>query len=287
MNARYVVVTPVRNEEMYLPRIAESMVAQTVRPAEWIIVNDGSSDNTGNIASDYASEHPWIRRVDRKDRGYRKPGGGIIEAFYAGYEALACRDWEFMAKLDGDLSFEPAYFERLFEQFTSNPRLGIAGGMLYHMTDGKRELERAPLFHVRGGAKVFRCECWDAIGGLWVGYGSDTIDEVRANMLGWETQSFPDLLLQHHRFTGATYGRWGNMVKNGKADYASGYHPLFLLAKCISRLRKRPYFIGSAGLMYGFLTSYVQRLPRVDTEQRRYIRRQQLAKLLGRPTIWK
>ncbi len=109
MNARYVVVTPVRNEEMYLPRIAESMVAQTVRPAEWIIVNDGSSDNTGNIASDYASEHPWIRRVDRKDRGYRKPGGGIIEAFYAGYEALACRDWEFMAKLDGDLSSSYEY----------------------------------------------------------------------------------------------------------------------------------------------------------------------------------
>jgi poly-beta-1,6-N-acetyl-D-glucosamine synthase len=284
---KYTVITPVRNEEAYLPLIAESMLAQTVRPTEWIIVNDGSNDRTGEIASEYAAKHSWIRRIDRKDRGYRKPGAGIIEAFYEGFNALECQDWDFMAKMDGDLSFEPTYFERLFERFASKPRLGIAGGMLYHMNDGKRELERAPLFHVRGGAKVFRRACWDAIGGLWVGYGSDTIDEVEANMRGWETQSLPDLLIHHHRFTGAAYGRWGSMVKDGKADYASGYHPLFMVAKCIYRLRQRPYVVASTGLMYGFLASYAQRLPRVDAKVRSYIRGQQLAKLTGRATIWK
>jgi hypothetical protein len=287
MGIKYVIVTPVRNEEEYLGRTIESVLTQTVCPAEWVIVNDGSSDQTGSIIDAYMHKYPWIRRVDRKDRGYRKPGAGIIEAFYDGYNALTCHDWNFMAKLDGDLSFEPTYFESVFERFDARPKLGIAGGTLYHVTNAKTELERCPTFHVRGGAKIFRRACWEGIGGLWVGYGSDTIDEVTASMLGWETVSFPDLLMQHHRFTGASYGRWGAMVKDGKADYASGYHPLFMIAKCLSRLPKKPYLMGSAGLMYGFLTSYAQHLPRVDAQLRQYIRREQMARLTGGSTIWK
>ena len=49
MNTRYVVVTPVRDEESYLPLTIESMVRQTIRPQEWIIVNDGSRDKTAEI----------------------------------------------------------------------------------------------------------------------------------------------------------------------------------------------------------------------------------------------
>jgi glycosyltransferase involved in cell wall biosynthesis len=283
----YVVVTPVRDEEAYLPFTIESMVKQSIRPAEWIIVDDGSKDRTGEIIDEAARKYSWIRRCNRTDRGFRKPGAGIIEAFYAGFDALSCRDWEYMAKLDGDLSFAPTYFEEILSRFERDQKLGIAGGTLFHITDGQRELETCPTFHVRGGAKIFRRACWDAIQGLWVGYGSDTIDEVQANMLDWKTMSMADLLMQHHRFTGASYGRWGALVKDGKGDYASGYHPLFLIAKCIRRLIRKPVVIGSAGLMYGYLISYLQNLPRVDPPVRKYIRREQLARLTGRPSIWK
>ncbi len=288
MNSRYVVVTPVRDEQTYLPFTIESMVRQSVQPAEWVIVNDGSNDATGEIANDAARTYSWIKAIHRKDRGYRKWGAGIIEAFYDGFHALETEDWEFMSKLDGDLSFEPNYFERAFRKFEENPKIGIGGGVLYHEEGGQRVLENHPKFHVRGGTKIYRRGCWDAIGGLWVGPGSDTVDEVKANMLGWTSMSFFDIHMTHHRFTGASWGRWGGLVKDGKIDYVSGYHPLFLAAKSLVRLARKPYFLGSFALVYGYISAYLERIPQVNDPQLiRYLRQQQMAKLFGGETIWK
>jgi glycosyltransferase involved in cell wall biosynthesis len=285
---RYVVITPVRDEEKYLPLTIESMVRQTILPAEWIIVDDGSKDSTGKIADEAATRYPWIRAVHRQDRGFRKWGAGIIEAFYDGFNVLKTTDWDFMSKLDGDLSFDPDYFETTFQKFAENPKIGIGGGVLYHDENGRRVLENHPKFHVRGGVKIYRRACWDTIGGLWVGPGSDTVDEVKANMLGWTSESFFDIQMTHHRFTGASFGRWGGLVKDGKIDYVSGYHPLFLAAKSIVRLLRWPYFVGSFALVYGYISASIQRIPRVnDPELIRYLRQQQLARLFGGETIWK
>jgi len=287
-NSKYVVVTPVRDEQEYLRETVDSVIHQTIRPAEYVLVNDGSKDRTGEIIEDYARRYSWIRAVHRSDRGFRKPGGGIIEAFYSGFEALQCRDWDYMSKLDGDLSFAPTYFEGIFERFRANPELGIAGGGLFHLQDGMKVVETCPKFHVRGGAKVYRRACWDTIGGLWVGPGSDAIDEVKANMLGWKSRSFFELEMHHHRFTGATFGRWGGAVKDGRADYVCGYHPLFMLAKCGVRLVRTPYVVGSMALFYGYLSSYLKNVPQVDDPHLiKYLRSQQIARLLNRPTIWK
>jgi biofilm PGA synthesis N-glycosyltransferase PgaC len=285
---KYIVITPVRDEEKYLPFTIESMIKQTILPLEWVIVDDGSKDNTAQIIDEYARDYPWIRAVHRTDRGFRKWGGGIIEAFYFGYDALTCNDWDFMCKLDGDLSFKSTYFESAMQRFKEDPRLGIGGGVLYHLDGEKKIPETHPLFHVRGGVKIFRRACWDAIGGLWIGPGSDTVDEVKGNMLGWKSMSFLDLQLQHHRWTGESFGRWGGIVKDGKTDYVSGYHPLFFTAKIVSRLRRRPIVLGSFAMLYGYLSAWLHRTPRVnDPELIRYIRRQQLARLYGGETIWK
>lgn len=285
---RYVVVTPVRDEEMYLPLTIESMARQTILPAQWVIVNDGSKDGTARIIDEAVREYPWIRAVHRGDRGFRKWGAGIIEAFYDGYNALEVTDWEFMSKLDGDLSFEPDYFERTFSKFRHNPKLGIGGGVLYHYENGRKVLENHPKFHVRGGVKIYRKDCWQALGGLWVGPGSDTVDEVKANMLGWESSSFFDIHMIHHRVTGSSWGKWGGLVKDGKIDYVTGYHPLFLTAKSVVRLKQRPYLLRSLGLLYGYISASMQRIPRVDDlSVIRYLRQQQLARLMGGKTIWK
>lgn len=285
---RHVVITPVRDEEDYLPRTVESMIKQTVLPVQWVLVNDGSKDRTSEIAAEAAAKHSWITVVHRGDRGYRKWGAGIIEAFYAGYDALDCDDWQFMTKLDGDLSFEPTYFERLFERFGHEPKLGIGGGVLYHEESGCWVEETHPKFHVRGGVKTFRRACWDELGGLWVGPGSDTADEVKANMLGWLSRSFSDIRLVHHRFTGASWGRWGSLVKDGKIDYVLGYHPLFVAAKTLRRLPNRPYVAGALVQLYGFLLAWRERMPQVDDARLiRYLRKQQMRRLLGQETIWK
>jgi glycosyltransferase involved in cell wall biosynthesis len=288
MTLKYVVITPVRDEEAYLRLTIESMIGQTIRPAEYVVVNDGSKDKTGQIIDEYACKYSWIRAVHRKDRGFRKVGGGIIEAFNSGLEMVACKDWDFLSKMDGDLSFDPDYFEKCFEYFRKNPRLGVGGGYLYHTANGKRELEVNPLFHVRGGVKIYRRACWEAIGGLWVGPGSDTLDDVKANMLGWTSRSFPELLIHHHRVTGSAYGLWGAAVKDGRADYVSGYHPLFVLGKSLARLPRKPYILGSLGLLWGHIKCRLNGMRRVNDPQLvKYLRQQQMARLLGRETIWK
>ena len=288
MSKCYVVVTPVRDEEEFLPNTIASMIKQSILPVQWVLVNDGSKDRTAEIIDAAAAQHKWITAVHRTDRGYRKWGAGIIEAFYAGYDALGISDWEFMTKLDGDLSFEPTYFEGLFERFAREPQLGIGGGVLYHPENGRLVKESHPKFHVRGGVKTYRKACWDDLGGLWVGPGSDTADEVKANMLGWATRSFADLKLMHHRFTGATWGRWGSLLKDGKIDYVLGYHPLFEAAKTIRRLSKRPYVAGALVQLYGFFSAWKDNTPQVDDARLiQYLRKQQVRRLLGQESIWR
>ncbi len=286
---RYVVITPVRNEASYLPLTIRSMVAQTVRPAMWVIVNDGSGDATGSIAEAAAQAHLWIQVVHRPDRGFRQAGGGVMDAFYDGYRLVENMPWDYLVKLDGDLSFEPDYFQRCFERFAADASLGIAGGTICSQRNGVLEEESKidPAFHVRGATKIYRAECWRAIGGLIRAPGWDTVDEVKANMLGWRTRTLEGVHAIHHRPTGAAYGSWRDMSKGGVANYIAGYHPLFMFLKCIRRLADRPYLIGGCALWTGYLKAWLRRTPRVaDPDLIRYFQRQQLNRLLGRPSLW-
>jgi glycosyltransferase involved in cell wall biosynthesis len=284
----YVTITPVRDEAAYLRNTIASMAAQTVLPMEWVIVNDGSTDGTAEIIDDAATKLPWIRAVHRGNRGFRKAGGGVVEAFNDGYRALTTSNWDFIVKLDGDLSFAPDYFAECFARFAADTRLGVGGGVMCYTKNGREEIEENPLFHVRGATKIYRRACWDAIGGFWPAPGWDTMDEVKASMLGWSTRSFRDLHLIHHRHTGAADGTWKDLVKNGRANYICGYHPLFMFSKCAYRLARRPYLIGSLALAYGFVSGYWQDVPRVnEPDTIAYLRHQQLARLLGRTTIWR
>lgn len=286
---KYVIITPVRDEEKHIESTIDCVCRQTLRPVEWIIVNDGSSDRTGEIADTYAAQHSWIRVLHRANRGFRKSGGGVMEAFYDGYRSVQSKDWDLLVKLDGDLSFEADYFERCVAHFREDPTLGVGGGEIYHdCGNGELKVEKNPHFHVRGATKIYRRECWEAIGGLWPASGWDTIDEVKANMLGWTTHAFPELRLLHHRLTGLEEGLFRDRVKHGVACYVSGYHPLFVAASCVSRLQKKPRIVGSIGMMYGFLKSHLTRPPRLeDRSYLEYIRGQQLRRLLGMETIWR
>jgi glycosyltransferase involved in cell wall biosynthesis len=284
----YVIVSPVRNEEGNIEATIRSVAEQTVLPAEWKIVDDGSSDRTRQIVEEAARTYPWVSVLHRPDRGYREPGGGVIAAFYEGYERIGQTDWQFLVKLDGDLVLPADYFERCLDEFRRDPRLGIGGGNVYHLEGGAEVSEPNPRFHVRGATKMYRRECWEAIGGLLRAPGWDTIDEAKAQMVGWDTRSFPEVRALHLRRTGSADGCWRNAVKNGRANYVSGYHPVFMLAKCFKRVAERPYGVVAAGLFYGFASGYWKRLPHVDDPLLvRYIRQQQVRRLLRRETIWK
>lgn len=286
---RYVVISPVRNEAQFLPGTIQCMVEQSIPPAQWILVNDGSTDDTPAIIDAAAARHPWIVAVHRKDRGFRQAGGGVMEAFYEGFRAIRVPDWEFLVKFDGDVSFANDYFEACLQRFAAEPRLGIGGGLVCGRANGVLEPESKvdPAFHVRGATKIYRRECWDQIGGLVRATGWDTIDEVKANMLGWSTRTLADIHLIHHRPAGAAYGCWSNLVKNGRANYLAGYHPVFMLLKCLRRAFEKPYLVVGLGLWTGFIACYFKRVPRAaEREVIRYFRQQQLNRLLGRKSLW-
>jgi biofilm PGA synthesis N-glycosyltransferase PgaC len=287
-SARYVVITPVRDEAAYLPETIRSVVQQTITPVQWVIVNDGSTDTTGEIVDRAAAEQPWITAVHHPNRGSRQNASGVMQAFHQGYQSVGNVEWDFLVKLDGDVRVEPDYFEKCIDQFRKDSMLGVGGGVIYNVIGGAHVLEPCPEFHVRGATKIYRRECWDAIGGLLTGPGWDTVDEVKANMLRWKTRSFPELKVIHFRPTGQAEGSWKNSVKDGRSDYVTGYHPLFMFLKCVKRLVERPVLLGSIGLMYGFVGSYFRGIPRVDDKALiRYVQRQQLRRLLLMDSIWK
>ncbi|GGA59953.1 glycosyl transferase family 2 [Edaphobacter acidisoli] len=300
---QYIVISPVRNEAEYLETTIRDMARQTVKPLRWILVNDGSTDSTPKIADRWASEYRWIVAVHlhsqkrdvsgathegQQERGRRAREAKEIIAFYEGYATLANVEWDFLVKLDGDVGLQPDYFERCFQEFERDPKLGIGGGDICNFIDGEWRVEENPRFHVRGATKIYRRACWDDIGGVERGAGWDTLDEVKANMKGWSTRSFPGLQVAHYRYTGAANGSWQNAVKKGEWNYISGYHPLFMAMKCVKRIAQKPLVTGSAGLLCGYLLALFRRVPQVDDKKLiRYIKQQQLRRLTFRSTIWK
>jgi glycosyltransferase involved in cell wall biosynthesis len=286
--AAYAIITPVRNEGDRIEETIDSVVKQTIRPSRWVLVDDGSADKTGPLIDAAAGKHPWIAAIHRPDRGFRKQGGGVIEAFYDGLKLVEQESWDFLVKLDGDLSFPGDYFENCFKRFAADSRLGIGGGTIYGELNGARVEDSPgdPPFHVRGATKIYRRAAWQAIGGLIAAPGWDTLDEVKANMLGWRTYSFKDLPVLQLKPTGSADGSWQNWVKNGLANYVVGYHPLFMLAKCLRRAAARCSPSVTVGLSWGFLSGYVKRVPRADPDVVRYVRQQQLKCLCFKPSLW-
>jgi biofilm PGA synthesis N-glycosyltransferase PgaC len=285
----YVVISPVRNEEEYLYVTISSLVAQTIRPTSWILVNDGSSDNTGRIADEAAQRHEWIQVIHRSDRGFRQSGVGVVEAFYDGFARVQSRPWHYIVKLDGDVRLPPCYFELLMKEFERDEQLGICSGDVFNEEEGGLVLDSPndPVFHVRGAAKIYRRACWDAIGGIPQVTGFDCVDNVKARMLGWHTRRFSSLEVIHLRKTGVANGIWRNSFKDGSGANAIGYHPLFLFLKCFKRaIGGSP--IGGLGQLCGFVKAYFGKIPRIQDRQLvQYLRRQQLNRLLGKESIWR
>jgi biofilm PGA synthesis N-glycosyltransferase PgaC len=280
MARQYAIVSPVRDEERHIEKTIRSVIGQTVKPAQWVIVDDGSTDRTAAIVERYLPKHPWITLVRRENRGYRKLGGGVVDAFYDGYAQVRA-PWDFMVKLDGDLSFGPRYFEELLKRFARDSRLGIASGQPAVPFGNRLVWERTNPAHVRGPAKMYRKECFEQIGGLVPGLGWDVIDEVAAQMRGWTTRSFRELRILHHRPTSSSHGSWlRGKFREGRTTYITGYHPLFAVARGLRQLHERPYVLGGLALVAGYVASALRRVPRYEhAEFRAYLRKQQMRRL--------
>jgi biofilm PGA synthesis N-glycosyltransferase PgaC len=261
-----------------------SVIAQSMRPAKWVIVDDGSTDETPAILAQYASKHDWIEIVTRGDRGHRAVGPGVIDAFYSGYATVNPDDYDYVCKLDLDLRMPPRYFELLIDRMTADPRIATCSGKAYVEQEGRLVYERHGDENSIGAAKFYRMSCFRAIGGFVREVGWDGIDGHQCRMKGWIAISWddPDLRFVHLRPMGASdKGIYTGRFRQGYGQYYMGTGLLFMLASVLFRINQRPYVVGQLVLLWGWIASALQRKPRYDNpEFRAFLRHYQRRALL-------
>lgn len=280
----YVLISPCRNEAAYMRQTLDSVLAQTLRPALWVLVDDGSTDQTPAILAEVARRHDWIRVVTRQDRGHRAVGPGVIDAFYAGYATIQPDEFEFLCKLDLDLRLPPRYFEILIGRMQADPRIATCSGKSYVEEDGVLKDERHGDDTSLGMTKLYRVACFKQIGGFVREVMWDGIDCHLCRMKGWRACSWdePELRFVHLRPMGSSQqGIYTGRMRHGYGQYFMGTGFLFIVASALSRMNQRPYLLGSLAMLWGWVKSALQRKPRYDNpEFRRFLRRYQARALV-------
>jgi biofilm PGA synthesis N-glycosyltransferase PgaC len=280
---RYLLISPCRDEAQYLRRTLESVAAQSLQPALWVIVDDGSTDGTAAILEEWIHRLPFLRVVRRTDRGRREVGPGVIDAFYAGLETVCVEDFDYVCKLDTDLDLPVQYFELLMQRMESNPRVGTTSGKPWfvHPQSGVLMPEICGDEMSVGMTKFYRVACFKEIGGFVRQVMWDGIDCHRARMLGWiaESVDLEPLRFVHLRPQGASQkGIWTGRLRAGFGQYFMGTSPSYYLAAALYRLPSHPVLIGSIAMLWGYLRSWLKGLPRYeDLEFRRFLRSYQHA----------
>jgi len=286
---RLVIITPVRNEGKYLPKMLRSILRQTVVPSEWIIVDDGSSDDSAFVVTEAASKYPWIKVVHRRDRGYRDVGGGVIDALYDGLARISLKEYDFLGKVDGDVVISEKYFETLLRKFSEDPRLGIASGIVVQEEGGRVVRRRCLREFAYGPARLWRRECFEDLGQLFRSPGWDSLDCYEAMRMGWKTWVFedPDLEIRSMRRIGSSdRSLLRGYLRDGRSAYFRGDHPLYVISSAVYRMADRPYIVCGCCRFIGYLLAAVHRAPRCPEEILvKYIRRWQLNKVMRKPRL--
>jgi glycosyltransferase involved in cell wall biosynthesis len=252
----YVLITPVRNEEKYIENTIQAVAFQTILPAKWVIVSDGSTDRTDEIIKHHATGHQFIELLRLED-SERRDFSRKVYAVKAAYESLKHSHFDFIGFLDADISFDQNYYEKVLKRFSENPQLGIAGGVILEEHGGEFKKRFGNTDKMAAGAnQLFRRACYENIGGFFpLKYGGeDLVACEMAKAHGWEVRSFPVLEVLHHRRS-ATGGMtvWRGRFRQGVGDYCLGYHPLFMLVKCLYRVVEKPYVLGSVLRLCGYI----------------------------------
>jgi len=260
MRTDYVLITPVRDEEDYIGAMIESISGQTIPPKRWIVVDDGSRDQTAQIVTEYARRLPFIELITLPAREQRLAGGEGAIPF--ALKRIQLDDFSYLARFDADLLFPPDYMAGILNEFHRNPKLGIAGGMLFVEKGKSLKLEANPRFHVRGALKTYRSQCLMDIGGLTTELGWDTVDEVLAWSKGWTTSSFPALHVLHRRPTGDGSEGCRLYRQRGRAEYLTWSHPLYVAIRVLRIAYLDRSILKPASYLAGYIETLAGRPPR-------------------------
>ena len=255
---RYAVVTPVRDEVENL-RPAVGVPRGTDRPANaLVLVDTGSTDCTPELVGALVAEHPWIEFATQADSHATERGGPIVRAFETGVGGLQPVP-DVVVKLDADISMDDTYFERLLDAFASDPTLGIASGCAQELEQGVWRTRHNTGSSVWGAARAYRAECLADVRPLEAQMGWDGIDELKARVRGWTTETLLDLHFRHHRPEGARDGSpWKAWTARGRASHFMGYRAWYLFARTLHHTRTER---AALGMLWGYAAAAATRRP--------------------------
>jgi poly-beta-1,6-N-acetyl-D-glucosamine synthase len=268
---RLVLITPARNEASHIERTAAAVAAQTRRPDRWLIVDDGSSDETPALLRRLEAELPFLEVLSAPQSGLGPAGDRLAlaaeaRAFNWAVQRAGMDDFTHLGKLDADIELPPEYFAQLLTRFAEWPRLGIGGGDLLEPGPRGWQLTRVPSYHVRGAMKLYSRSCFEEIGGVEERLGWDTIDETYARMRGYETRTFGDLLARHHRPVATADGALRGRARHGECAYIVRYGAGWVLLRSFKVAGSRPWGLSGLAFLYGYLRAALRRAPRVEDE---------------------
>jgi glycosyltransferase involved in cell wall biosynthesis len=279
----YVLITAAYNEGAHVGATIEAVLAQTVTPSKWVIVSDGSTDNTDSIIRQYAERCNFIEYIRREKMGTETGFVSKVCAVRAGYSTFPSTAYRFIGILDADITFGRDYYERILSKMHEDNRLGIAGGFIYELRGNCfKSRPSNSRTSVAGAIQLFRRECYEAVGGLMaLPYGGeDWICQIVARKNGWAVTAFPDIQAYHHKPGDAKRGALKDAFRQGKMDYAVGSHPLFEVMKCFRRVQERPYVVRALCRLLAFGWSAIKgdRIA-VSAEVADYLRWEQVKRL--------
>ncbi|MFA5849809.1 MAG: glycosyltransferase family A protein [Bacteroidales bacterium] len=276
----YYIITPAKNEAKFIENTLKSVIAQTIKPKKWIIVDDGSSDNTAAIVANYSKRFDFVKLIQNQSAGEQRAGGSkVVRAFNVGYQTIRDDDFDFIVKLDADLTLPNNYFEEVIKCFETNPKIGLCGGYCVLEENGNLIPESYTDDHVRGAFKAYRRECFNAMGGLKQIWSWDGIDESAIAFHGWELKVLP-LAVVHHRPTSKEYNMLKFCFKTGREMYKERIEPLSLLVISTVYFFRKPVILGSLLFFIGYFVSWTKREDKViDKDLGDYIRKYRYKKI--------
>ena len=272
---RYIVITPCKNEGVNLSDLIESMVAQTVRPVVWVIVDDGSADDTPNIIESAMETQDWIQSI-RLDSAVRDLGlhlAGVVKKGFD-YAISYCEEngfkYNYLGNLDGDLSLPPTFYENLIREFEKDSTLGVASGGTKHIIGDRIVYAKVSANEPSGGHMLMRRECFDEIEGIPLSYATDSVIKAKARLRGWMTRRFEDNIATEIRAVHAAEGYWKGYMDYGRSDYYLNLNPVHAVIKGLIRCFDMPYYGGIAYLISYFDALVARKEQSSDREIRRY-----------------
>lgn len=239
----YLIIIPAFNEEKYIGKCLESLVAQNFKPEKIIVVDDSSTDRTASVVKQYEKKYPFVKYIKKSSTPIHQPGSKVIKAFNYGLSYVDTDDYDVICKFDADLEFPETYIETLNLEFTRKPKLGLLGGICSIQEGESWKVEALTnLDHVRGALKAYRKKAYIDIFGLDPQMGWDTADEFKLRYQGWLVKVDSNLVVKHHKPTAIAY-KDEFYQKQGEVFFALRYGFVLTFIAAMKLALKRKQFL--------------------------------------------